>query len=71
LLRKNEGDLLFVKCSEYFGYWKIQYFLIFSKGLNMPRVVVTGLGLVIANGIGVTNAWDSLINGKDGTAELK
>ena len=37
----------------------------------MPKVVVTGLGLVIANGIGVTNAWDSLINGKDGTAELK
>ncbi len=37
----------------------------------MPRVVVTGLGLVIANGIGVKNAWDALMNGKDGTAELK
>ncbi|MDP7530804.1 MAG: beta-ketoacyl synthase N-terminal-like domain-containing protein, partial [Candidatus Scalindua sp.] len=37
----------------------------------MPKVVVTGLGLVIANGIGVTNAWDALMNGKDGTAELK
>ena len=37
----------------------------------MPRVVVTGLGLVIANGIGVTNAWNALMDGKDGTAELK
>jgi len=36
----------------------------------MPRIVITGLGLVIANGIGVKNAWDALINGKDGTAEL-
>ncbi len=37
----------------------------------MPKVVVTGLGLVIANGIGVNNAWNALLNGKDGTAELK
>ncbi len=37
----------------------------------MPKVVVTGLGLVIANGIGVGNAWKALLNGKDGTAELK
>ncbi len=37
----------------------------------MPRVVVTGLGLVIANGIGVKNAWEALMNGKDGTAEIK
>lgn len=37
----------------------------------MPKVVVTGLGLVIANGIGVKNAWEALLNGKDGTAELK
>ncbi|MCP4267055.1 MAG: beta-ketoacyl-[acyl-carrier-protein] synthase family protein [Candidatus Brocadiaceae bacterium] len=37
----------------------------------MPKVVVTGLGLVIANGIGVGNAWNALLNGKDGTAELK
>ncbi|MBT6564494.1 MAG: beta-ketoacyl-[acyl-carrier-protein] synthase II, partial [Candidatus Scalindua sp.] len=36
----------------------------------MPRVVVTGLGLVIANGIGVTNAWNALMKGKDGTATL-
>lgn len=43
----------------------------FSKGLNMPRIVITGLGLIIANGIGVKNAWDALMNGKDGTAELK
>ena len=37
----------------------------------MPRVVVTGLGLVIANGVGVKNAWEALMNGKDGTAEIK
>ncbi len=37
----------------------------------MPKVVVTGLGLVIANGIGVKNAWNALLNGKDGTDELK
>ncbi len=37
----------------------------------MPKVVVTGLGLVIANGIGVENAWSALLNGKDGAAELQ
>jgi 3-oxoacyl-[acyl-carrier-protein] synthase II len=37
----------------------------------MSRVVITGLGLVIANGIGVKSAWDALVNGKDGTAEIK
>jgi 3-oxoacyl-[acyl-carrier-protein] synthase II len=37
----------------------------------MSRVVVTGLGLVIANGIGVKNAWDALVNGIDGTDEIK
>ncbi len=37
----------------------------------MSRVVITGLGLVIANGIGVKGAWDALVNGKDGTAEIK
>lgn len=37
----------------------------------MSRVVITGLGLLIANGNGVKNAWDALLNGKDGTAEIK
>lgn len=37
----------------------------------MLRVVITGLGLVIANGNGVKDAWDALLNGRDGTAEIK
>ena len=36
----------------------------------MPRIVITGLGLVIANGI-MLKMRDALMNGKDGTAELK
>ena len=36
----------------------------------MSRVVITGLGLVIANGIGVKDAWNALVHGKDGTGDV-
>ncbi|MDR4503990.1 MAG: beta-ketoacyl-[acyl-carrier-protein] synthase family protein [Candidatus Scalindua sp.] len=36
----------------------------------MSKVVVTGLGLVLANGIGVKNAWEALIHGKDGSGDV-
>ncbi|GJQ59221.1 MAG: 3-oxoacyl-[acyl-carrier-protein] synthase 2 [Candidatus Scalindua sp.] len=36
----------------------------------MSKVVVTGLGLVLANGIGVKDAWEALIQGKDGSGEV-
>ncbi|MCP5004082.1 MAG: beta-ketoacyl-[acyl-carrier-protein] synthase family protein [Planctomycetes bacterium] len=36
----------------------------------MSKVVVTGLGLVLANGIGVKDAWDALIHGIDGSGEV-
>jgi 3-oxoacyl-[acyl-carrier-protein] synthase II len=36
----------------------------------MSKVVVTGLGLVLANGIGVKGAWEALIHGKDGSGDI-
>jgi 3-oxoacyl-[acyl-carrier-protein] synthase II len=36
----------------------------------MERVVVTGLGLVTPNGIGVDASWQSLINGKSGVGTI-
>ncbi len=36
----------------------------------MERVVVTGLGLVTPNGIGVDASWHSLVNGKSGVGPI-
>src|SRR5215831_12578033 len=36
----------------------------------MERVVVTGLGLVTPNGIGVEPSWHSLVNGKSGVGPI-
>ena len=36
----------------------------------MERVVVTGLGLVTPNGIGVEASWQSLVNGKSGVGPI-
>jgi 3-oxoacyl-[acyl-carrier-protein] synthase II len=34
------------------------------------RVVITGIGVIASNGIGVNNFWDSLIHGKSGVREI-
>lgn len=36
----------------------------------MPRVVVTGLGLVTALGSNVKESWDAMLNAKDGVTEI-
>ena len=36
----------------------------------MERVVVTGLGLVTPNGIGVDASWQSLVNGQSGVGPI-
>src|SRR5262245_26971982 len=36
----------------------------------MERVVVTGLGLVTPNGIGVDASWNSLVQGKSGVGPI-
>src|SRR5688572_19362353 len=36
----------------------------------MERVVITGLGLVTPNGIGVDASWDSLVQGKSGVGPI-
>ncbi len=37
---------------------------------NLPRVVITGLGVVSPIGIGVDAFWDSLRNGRSGIARI-
>ncbi|MGQ3684961.1 MAG: beta-ketoacyl-[acyl-carrier-protein] synthase family protein [Candidatus Loosdrechtia sp.] len=37
----------------------------------MPKVVITGLGLVTPVGIGVKESWQSFITGKDGANEMR
>jgi 3-oxoacyl-[acyl-carrier-protein] synthase II len=37
---------------------------------GMERVVVTGLGLVTPNGIGVEQSWQSLVNGQSGVGPI-
>jgi 3-oxoacyl-[acyl-carrier-protein] synthase II len=34
------------------------------------RVVITGIGVVAPNGIGIKNFWDSLVNGRSGVKEI-
>ena len=34
--------------------------------LEKRRVVITGMGVVAPNGIGVENFWDSLVHGRSG-----
>ena len=40
------------------------------RDIAMERVVVTGLGLVTPNGIGVDQSWQSLVNGKSGVGPI-
>ena len=39
--------------------------------MKKRRVVVTGLGVVAANGIGIDKFWDSVINGKSGVSRIE
>ena len=41
-----------------------------SKPMNKRRVVVTGLGVVSPVGIGVKTAWDNIIAGRSGIAQI-
>ena len=41
-----------------------------SKPMNKRRVVVTGLGIVSPVGIGVKAAWDNIIAGRSGIAQI-
>lgn len=38
--------------------------------MEKRRVVVTGMGVVAPNGIGVDNFWDSLVNGRSGVRKI-
>jgi len=38
--------------------------------MQMRRVVITGLGAVAPNGIGIDHFWDSLVHGQSGSEEL-
>lgn len=37
---------------------------------NNRRVVVTGLGIIAPNGIGIDQFWDSLVNGRSGISKI-
>lgn len=41
-----------------------------SKPMNKRRIVVTGLGVVSPVGIGVKTAWDNIIAGRSGIAQI-
>ena len=34
------------------------------------RVVITGMGVVAPNGIGIDNFWDSLVHGRSGVRRI-
>ena len=34
------------------------------------RVVITGMGVVAPNGIGIDNFWDSLVHGRSGVRKI-
>ena len=38
--------------------------------LRRPRVVITGMGVLAANGIGLDTFWDSLVNGRHGMGPI-
>lgn len=39
--------------------------------MEKRRVVITGMGVVAANGIGIDNFWDSIIHGRSGVRKIK
>jgi 3-oxoacyl-[acyl-carrier-protein] synthase II len=41
-----------------------------KKLLNSRRVVITGMGVVAPNGIGINNFWDSLVYGRSGVRKI-
>ena len=38
--------------------------------MNKRRVVITGMGVVASNGIGLNKFWDSLVNGRSGIGKI-
>jgi len=38
--------------------------------MNNKRVVITGMGVVAPNGIGIDNFWDSLVHGRSGVRKI-
>ena len=38
--------------------------------LNGRRVVITGMGVVAPNGIGIDNFWNSLVHGRSGVRKI-
>ncbi len=38
--------------------------------MNGKRVVITGMGVVASNGIGIDNFWDSLVHGRSGIRKI-
>jgi 3-oxoacyl-[acyl-carrier-protein] synthase II len=41
-----------------------------GKIMNKRRVVITGMGVIAPNGIGLNNFWDSLIHGRSGIKKI-
>ena len=38
--------------------------------MEKRRVVITGMGVIAPNGIGIENFWDSLVHGRSGLGRL-
>lgn len=41
-----------------------------KQSMQKRRVVITGMGVIASNGIGVDNFWDSLIHGRSGVRKI-
>ncbi len=42
----------------------------FGLKMEKRRVVITGMGVVAPNGIGIENFWDSLVHGRSGIRRI-
>ena len=38
--------------------------------MNGKRVVITGMGVIASNGVGIDNFWDSLVHGRSGVRKI-
>ena len=38
--------------------------------MDEKRVVITGMGVIAPNGIGIESFWDSLVNGRSGIGKI-
>ena len=48
----------------------MSYLKISGKLMEKRRVVITGMGVVAPNGIGIENFWDSLVHGRSGVRKI-